>query len=482
MSLACAARAMQAQSSGGDLTRTFCGVSADSRKIGPGELFFALRGPRHDGHSFLRQAFARGAAAAVVEQWSGEGLPEKADTPLLKVTDSLRAMGELARYARRHLTARVAAITGTAGKTATKEMSVAICRRAVGPVFRGPVAATEGSANNLVGVPLTLLNLSGNEEVVILEMGMNALGEIARLTEIADPDFGLITNIGLAHLKPSAESISLDLNPSPVRSLEGVKQAKGELWRTMRPEATALVNLDDPNVVHLAALRGGRQVRYSARQANGAQVYCCASRSLGLEGQEFELAAQGRVVKLRLAAAGAHQRANAVAACALALALGVPLELSAQGLAEFAPLPMRGEMRWLGENTVIINDIYNANPVSMAASLRMLAELPAQRRIAVLGDMRELGDMAAEAHRELGRLAADLGLDLLLAIGDFAAELASGARQAGMEPWQVSVFETRAQVADHLLALLKPGDRVLLKASRAVGLETVLEQLEKAHL
>ncbi len=482
MSLAQAAQAMQAQPSAGDLARTFCAVSTDSRKVAPGELFFALRGPKHDGHSFLRQAFARGAVAAVVERWPNGGLPEKADATLLKVHDSLRAIGELARQARQNLAARVAAITGTAGKTATKAMSAAVCRRAVGQVFKGPVAATARSENNLVGVPLTLLNLKGDEEVVILEMGMNALGEIARLTEIADPDFGLITNIGLAHLKPSAQSISLDASPSPLLSLEGVTQAKGELWRGMRPEATAVVNLDDPHVARLAAERGGRQVRYSARPTEQAQVCCRTARGLGLAGQELTLAAGGGFAKVNLAAAGAHQRANAVAACALTFALGVPLTLIAQGLAEFAPLPMRGETRTLGADTVVINDAYNANPVSMAAALQMLAELPGTRRIAVLGDMRELGDMSDEAHREIGRLAGALKLDLLLAVGDFAAELALGARRAGMEPSQIVVFETRAQLADYLVSVLEPGDRVLLKASRAVALETVLERLEKAQL
>jgi UDP-N-acetylmuramoyl-tripeptide--D-alanyl-D-alanine ligase len=482
MSLAQAAQAMQAQPSGGDLTRTFRGVSADSRSVSQDELFVALRGPKQDGHNFLRQAFARGAVAAVVERWPGEGLPEKAEATLLKVHDSLHAIGELARHARRNLKARVAAITGTAGKTATKEMSAAICRRAADKIFGGPVAATAGSQNNLVGVPLTLLNLRGDEAVVILELGMNAFGEIARLTQIADPDFGLITNIGLAHLKPSSESISLDSSPAPLRSLDGVRQAKGELWRAMRPEATAVVNLDDPNVASLAVERGGHQVRYSVHPAHEAQVHCRAVRDLGLDGQELTLVAGADTARIRLAALGAHQRANAVAACALAFALGVPLPLIAQGLLRFAALPMRGETRTLGADTIIINDAYNANPVSMAASLRTLAELPGQRRIAVLGDMRELGDLSREAHREIGRLCGALKLDLLLLIGDFAPEVALGASKAGMAPSQVIIFETPAQLAEHLHSVLKPGDRVLLKASRAVALEKVLEELEKARI
>jgi UDP-N-acetylmuramoyl-tripeptide--D-alanyl-D-alanine ligase len=473
---------MKAEIPAGALTGTFSGASTDSRKVGPGELFFALRGHKHDGNSFLKQAFARGAVAAVVDRWPDGGLPEKADAPLLKVRDALHAMGELARQARREIRARVVAITGTAGKTATKEMTALICREAVGRSFKGSVAATARSENNLIGVPLTLLNLSGDEDVVILEMGMNAYGEIARLTEIADPDFGLITNIGLAHLKASPQSISLNGKPSPLLSLDGVKQAKGELWRGMHPGAVAVVNLDDTNVRQLAAQRGGPQVLYSAHATEGAQVYCGAFRELGFEGQELTLNAKNEAVKLHLPIPGAHQRGNAVAACALAVALGIPLPLVAQAVTKFAPLPMRGELRRLGADTVVINDAYNANPLSMAASLRTLAELPGSRRIAVLGDMRELGDMSAQAHRDIGRLVSDLKLDLLLATGDFASDLAAGAREAGMEPSRVCTFQTSTQLGDHLASILKPGDRVLLKASRAAALERVIEWLEKANI
>ncbi len=463
--------------------KTFCGATTDSRKVKGGELFVALRGPRNDGHNFVGQAFARGAAAAVVERWPIEGLPERVNRPVLRVQSSLHALGELARFARQKLKARVAAITGTAGKTGTKEMAATICRTAVGKVLSGPVAATESSQNNLVGLPLTLLNLEGDEEVVVLEMGMNALGEIARLTAIADPDVGLITNIGLAHLRPSPGSISLNSAPRPVLSLEGVAQAKGELWREMKPQGVAVVNLDDPKVVRLARQRGGKQVRFSLDFANRqAEVRCGGVRELGLDGQEFELVVGTEKVRVRLTLPGTHQRANAVASAALCHALGIPAAIIAEGLGAFRPLSMRGEMVRLGHDIIVINDAYNANPLSMAASLRTLASLPASRRIAVLGDMRELGEMSQSAHQEIGRLVAELGIDFLLGVGEFAEQLAQGARNAGMDEAKVVVFASVGELTPYLATQLREGDRVLLKASRAVGLEVVLEELKKTYL
>jgi len=465
----------------GGVVESFAGIAVDSRKVRPGELFVAIRGARRDGHDFIREVLERGAGGVVVERWPVADLPDGFKPVVFKVGDSLQALGQIAAAARRNLAARVVAITGTAGKTTTKQMTVEVLRAAVGAVLSGGVGASEGSENNLVGLPITILKLDGTEAAVVLEMGMNALGEIARMTEIADPDAGLITNIGLAHLRPSPTSLSLGGGPVALDSLDGVVRAKGELWAGMRRDGLAIVNLDDPRVAKLGAARGGPVLTYSRRSDAAAELWCQQRRERGVEGQSFILCAGGERTEVELAAAGEHNLSNALAAAAVGVAFKIPAALIAKGLSNFRPVAMRGEVISIGPDVICINDAYNANPVSMAAALRMLAAFPGARRIAALGDMRELGDAAAAAHREMGALAASLKIDRLLAVGELADEIASGARQNGMAPERIAVLAQPIELGAALREILRAGDSVLLKASRAVGLEVVLEQLKQAR-
>ena len=473
------------RATGGELVvsgvaESFAGIAVDSRSIGAGELFVAIRGARRDGHDFIGEVLERGATGVVVERWPIAGLSDRFKPAVVRVGDSLHALGQIAASARGTLSARVVAITGTAGKTTTKAMTVEVLRAAVGSALAGGVGASEGSENNLVGLPITILRLDGTEAAVVLEMGMNALGEIARMTEIADPDIGLITNIGLAHLRPSPGSLSLGAGPVPLDSLEGVIRAKGELWAGMRGDGLKIVNLDDPNVARLAAARGGPALTYSRQPNADADVGCEHRRERGGDGQSFILRAGGKRAEVELAAAGDHHLSNALAAAAVGIAFKIPAGLIAKGLANFRPVAMRGEVISIAPDVICINDAYNANPVSMAAALRMLAAVPGTRRIAALGDMRELGEAAPAAHREMGALAATLKIDRLLAVGEYGEEMARGARENGMTAERIRIFAKTSELGAALGEMVRAGDRVLLKASRAVGLEVVLEQFKRA--
>jgi UDP-N-acetylmuramoyl-tripeptide--D-alanyl-D-alanine ligase len=480
ISLAQVRRATGGELVASGIAESFAGIAVDSRSTGAGELFVAIRGARRDGHDFIREVLERGATGVVVERWPIVGVPDRFKPAVVRVGDSLHALGQIAASARSALSARVVAITGTAGKTTTKAMTVEVLRAGVGSALAGGVGASTGSENNLVGLPITILRLDGTEAAVVLEMGMNALGEIARMTEIADPDIGLITNIGLAHLRPSPGSLSLGAGPMPLDSLEGVIRAKGELWAGMRRDGLAIVNLDDPNVASLAAARGGPTLTYSRQPNADADVGCEHRRERGVDGQNFILRAGGQRAEVELAAAGEHHLSNALAAAAVGIAFRIPAGLIAKGLANFRPVAMRGEVIAIAPDVVCINDAYNANPVSMAAALRMLAAFPGTRRIAALGDMRELGEAAPAAHREMGALAATLKIDRLLAVGEYGEEMARGARANGMTAERIRIFVKPSELGAALGEMVRAGDRILLKASRAVGLEAVLEQFGRA--
>ena len=437
---------------------TFTSVVADSRSVRGGELFVALRGKRRDGHAFVAEAAAGGAGGAVVEQ---EGaLPWPRELSVVRVADTTRALGDLAAFVRGRVAPPVVvAITGSNGKTSSKEMVAAAAARAWGPQ---QVLKTHGNENNLIGLPLTLLRLGGSERAVVLELGMNAFGEIARLTEIARPHYGLITNIGPAHLEG-------------VGSVAGVAQAKAELWRGMEPAATAIVNNEDPWVVRMAAEFRGRRVTFG----RGGDI---EARDVRLHGQpptEFTLSIGGepkaRVV-LRLP--GAHNVANALGAAATAWAAGVDPDTIAQALSEVSASPQRMEITTGPSGINVINDAYNANPASMRAALSALALMERGRKIAVLGGMRELGSAASSAHREIGEAAASLRLDYLLLLEDeHTGALAAGATSAGMPRERVRIGRSHEGIARWLGELCRPGDWVLIKGSRAAEMEKVLDAL-----
>lgn len=420
-------------------------VCTDSRRLTPRCLFVALSGAHHDAHRFAADALRQGAEAVLVER-----LPPGVDEAhALRVPDTLRALGDLAAWTRRRWGGPVVGLTGSNGKTTTKEMIAAICEAAYGSA----VLRTQGNLNNLVGLPLTILGLAGNESVAVLEMGMNAPGEIARLTEIASPDVGLITNVGAAHLEG-------------VGGIEGVARAKGELFAGMRRDGTIAVNMDDERVTRLGAGFPGRRIEFGT----GREVTARAVRDAGWDGVAFTLEIAGRGANVRLAMAGHHNVQNALAAAAAAHGLGLDLETIAAGLAAARAPAMRMEVVRLGNGVAVVNDAYNANPSSMTAALQALSRLSG-RRIAVLGEMRELGAASPALHREIGRTAVELGVELLFAVGPEAEHTAAGARAAGGRT-EIHVCPDAAAAAEAVAALWQPGDAVLVKGSRGPDTET----------
>jgi UDP-N-acetylmuramoyl-tripeptide--D-alanyl-D-alanine ligase len=329
------------------------------------------------------------------------------------------------------------------------------------------VLRTLGTQNNLVGLPLTLLRLAGAEAVAILEMGMNGPGEIWRLAEIACPDVGVVTCVSPAHLEG-------------LGSLHGVAQAKAELYRRLRPSATAVVNADDPLVAAGAEAFPGRHVAFTAAEAPGAAVSASAIDDRGLEGTAVALALAGDTAAVRLAVPGRHNVTNALAAAAVAHALGVDLATVRAGLEAFQPPGMRMEVARLPTGVTVLNDAYNANPASMAAALRTLAASRARRRMAVFGEMRELGAESDRAHRDLGAAAAAVRLDALFLLGAHAGDVRAGAEAAGMPADRIHVAGSHEELAGLLRAACADGDLVLLKGSRGAAMEEVLRRLTGA--
>ncbi|MBP1726289.1 MAG: UDP-N-acetylmuramoyl-tripeptide--D-alanyl-D-alanine ligase [Deltaproteobacteria bacterium] len=442
--------------------RRFSGICTDSRNLRAGELFLALKGDRFDGHDFITQVIEAGAAGVVAarERWeaSDGSLPS---VPVIMVEDTLTALGDLAAFWRRLHPVPLVAITGSNGKTTTKEMVAAIMAR------HCPILKNQANLNNLVGLPLTLLELARGHEAAVVEMGMNHPGEIARLTQIAAPDVGLITNIQPAHLEG-------------LGSIEGIQAAKGELFSGLSSRATIVVNRDDSRVAQLANSFRGRQVGFSTVDP-AADVTLTRILGMDHESTRFILRLGDGTREIRIHVAGRHHLANAVAAAAVAWALKIdPIDI-AEGLASFRPFDKRMEILALAGRAHLINDTYNANPGSMTAALQTLRVLKAGgRAVAVLGDMLELGERSSELHREVGRVAAREGVDYLLAMGKQAHHLLGGATEGGMPSERLIQGSDHGEIARKVQALITPGAWVLVKGSRGMRMEKVVEALLQA--
>ncbi len=436
---------------------TFSSITTDSRRMEPGALFFALRGPRHDGHDFAAEALRGGALACVVDR-EPVGAPP---TRLVRVTDTLRGLGDLAAWTRRQHPMRVVGVTGSNGKTTTKDMIAAVCTAADFPPPRARVLKTEGNLNNLIGLPLMLLRVQGDEAVAVLEMGMNHFGEIARLTEIAQPDFAVITNVGPAHLEGVGGTLA------------GVAQAKGELFAGLSAAAVIAVNLDDEWVRRLAAPFRGRKVTF------GHDADVCARNlvDLGGDGVAFALLVEGRRTRVRLRLIGRHNVSNALAAAAIGYAMGLGIDVIARGLERSVGPAMRMQVRRLANGVTLVNDAYNANPSSVEAALVALRRFSG-RPVVVLGEMWELGDEARRAHHTVGERAAALGVQQLFLLGAHADAMAAGARAGGMGADAVHVCGSHAEVASAVTAQWQPGDVVLVKGSRGMKMDEVVRLLE----
>jgi UDP-N-acetylmuramoyl-tripeptide--D-alanyl-D-alanine ligase len=422
--------------------------SIDSRTIGPGQLFFAVKGERLDGHDFVGAALEQGAAAAVVRKDQLDHYPDR--SRLLAVDDTLVALQTLATAVRKVWGKLLVGVTGSAGKTTTKEAIAHV----LGARFR--VLKSEGNFNNHFGLPLMLLKLEPEHDVAVIEMGMSHAGEIRALAKIAQPEIGVVTNVGPVHLE------FFD-------SVAGIARAKYELIESLPAGGTAVLNADDEYVSQFGRDFKGKVITYGTRAT--ADIRAENVQTRGAEGSEFDVVMAGAREHARLPLVGEHNILNALAAVAVGLARGLKPSEAVGALAILAPPDKRGQVVQLG-NIAVINDCYNSNPKALHAMVDALAAMKAARQIVVAGEMLELGPAAAEMHRAAGRHIAEKKIDVLLGVRGLAQDMVDSARQAGM----TAEFAATPEAAGEWLAReTRDGDVVLLKASRGVKLEKALE-------
>jgi UDP-N-acetylmuramoyl-tripeptide--D-alanyl-D-alanine ligase len=451
---------------GGELLRgssdaVLSGACIDTRRVSSGDLFIAIVGPTHDAHRFLEDALKGGAAGLMIEK--GRALPESApeETTVIAVDETTAALGELAAGHRSEFSGHLIAITGSNGKTTTKEMCASILEAA------GPCLKNEGNLNNQFGLPLTLLRREASHGRVVVEIGMNHRGEIAPLAAIAKPTVGVITNVGTAHIEHlgSREEIALE---------------KGDLIAGLPAGATAVVNGDDALASAQAERTDARVVRFG--MGPDADVRAEDVQVREGRGFAFDLCAPEGRAAVQVDGVGDPTVANALAAAAAALAADATLAQVAEGLAAYRTVGGRMQRIDAPGGVVVLNDTYNANPQSMEAALRTLVRVHGTgRALFVAGSMGELGDQAEPAHAELGRHVAASGIDFLFALGEYAPTIAAAATAAGMDRDRVQVGADHADLTARIVEVLEPGDWVLVKGSRAMQMERVVEALAKGE-
>jgi UDP-N-acetylmuramoyl-tripeptide--D-alanyl-D-alanine ligase len=434
------ARAMRA--AGNPPAVKVTGWSVDTRTQKAGDLYFALRGPNHDGHDFVGAAVAQGAAGVVVERRTGA--PNE-----LVVSDTLEALQELAAWARANWGGTVVGVTGSAGKTTTKDAIAQLL------AVELPVGKTVGNFNNHVGVPLSILSLEDGCRAAVLEIGMNHAGEIRRLAAIAKPNIGVVTNVGYAH----AEYFD---------SIEGVAAAKRELIEALPRDGVAVLNADDPRVVEFRGAHPGRSVTFGFSE--GADVRGEAAQ-FSADGARFRAAG----VDFETGLAGRHAVMNLLAAIAVAGVLGIAPERLREAVRTIASGKMRGQ-RSEHNGMVVWNDCYNSNPEAAQSMIDVLRETPAASRIAVLGEMLELGRAGEELHRQVGRYAAEHGIDWLIGVRGQARAMVEAAAAAGLPRGRARFFEDPAEAGEFARLTAGPGDAILFKGSRGVKVERAIER------
>jgi UDP-N-acetylmuramoyl-tripeptide--D-alanyl-D-alanine ligase len=422
------------------------GWSIDSRTVNPGDLFFAIRGENQDGHAYVNGAFDRGAIAAVVsDDISAPG------GPLLQVRDTLAALQILGLWARRRWAKPVVAITGSAGKTTTKDAVAALL------ATRFKVGKTAGNLNNHLGVPLSLLRMPGGAEVGVMELGMNHAGEIRALATLAEPQIGVVTNVGYAHIES-------------LESVDAIALAKRELIESLPPDGVAVLNADDPRVLAFRDMFSGRVVTYGL------------SEQAELRGDNVEILPEGVAfsvsgVRFRSALLGRHGIQNVLAALAVATIFGIELSGLASAVGRLVPGRMRGERR-LWRSVTILDDCYNSNPDAVRFMIDVLKGESAGRRIAVLGEMLELGSWAEKLHAEVGEYAASSGIDVIIGIQGAARPLVDAASRRAAAGQETYFFEEPEPAGAFLRRFVKPGDAILFKGSRGTHVERALAAME----
>ena len=429
-----------------ELALSVSSVSIDSRSLKPGALFTALPGENTDGHQYIDNAFAAGAVCALVERVPADYDGTK---PLVIVPDTAAALKTLAQSYRQRFDIPLVGVTGSVGKTTTKDLIYAVLSE------RFQTHRTEGNFNNELGVPLTLFGLQPQHEAAVVEMGISDFGEMSRLTQMARPTAAVFTAIGDAHLEF-------------LHDRDGVMRAKAEIVGSMPPDGKIFLNGDD------SIQRGFNFEHPKVYYGTGADCDVRAERieNLGLEGTRFEIHAEGCVIPARVQAFGTHMVYPALAAAAVGLSLGVDAAEIARGIERYQPESARSRTRCCEGNVTVIDDCYNANPTSMAAALESLAALSG-RRVAILGDMRELGDNADSMHRDIGALCVKLGIERLITVGELAEQIHIGAGSRAGDRY----FTDKGELSGALPELLSEGDVILVKASHGLHLEKVVDDI-----
>ena len=415
------------------------GWSVDTRTLAPGDLFFALRGPNHDGNAHVAQALAKGAVAAVADR--------DVDAPALRVADSLVALQHLASAARAEWNGDVVGVTGSAGKTTTKDVIAEMVTEGFS------TEKTQGNLNNHIGLPLSLLRLNESARVAVLEMGMNHAGEIRELARIARPNVGVVTNVGWAHIE------SFD-------SIDGIATAKRELIEELGPQGVAVLNADDDRVAAFAKAHTGRSILYG--QSPRADVRA-EDVEYSLDGVRFRVG----TTAFETALTGRHNVSNILAGLATASVFGIAPDRLTQRVRDLRPAKMRGE-RLTHNGILIYNDCYNSNPDAARAMIDVLRDTPAKRRIAVLGEMLELGRLAEALHSDVGNYAAKAGIDVLVGIRGASCYTLDAAKLSGLADDAAFFFDEAKDAGELVRSIAKPGDAILFKGSRGVHVEDAL--------
>lgn len=432
-----------------------CGVVLDSRQVEPGFLFIATKGERVDGHRFIPQVMQKGAAGAVCEE-----VPENEDGIYIQVEDSFQALKDIARFYRQQLDLKVIGITGSVGKTSTKEFIASVLET------KYKVLKTEGNFNNEVGLPLTVLKIREEHEAAVLEMGISDFGEMHRLSEIAKPDICVLTNIGQCHLEN-------------LKSREGILKAKTEIFDFMQEDGTVCINGDDDMLRTIEAVKGRRPMTFGKEKSN--RVYAEKTENKGLFGSSAEIHIDGETFDAAIPLPGEHMVYNALAAACVGSLMGLSTEQIREGIAAVRPVGGRSHIIRL-EGWVLIDDCYNANPVSVCAALDLLSAA-LTRKAAVLGDMFELGENEREMHAEVGAYAVQKGIDVIICIGALSETMFWRAREeagkAGRTSENIYYFADKQEFLIKSGEILQKGDTVLVKASHGMAFEEIVRALEE---
>ena len=445
----------------GSAAKAFRGVSINSRTIEKEELFVCIQGENFDGHNFLGEAINKGAAGIILSDpvhLSGNMISGGNSPFVIQSQNTLRALQDLAGYQRTRFPFQVVAVTGTNGKSTTKEMIASIIET------KYKTLKTQGNLNNHIGLPLTLLARKPEHEVGVLEMGMSAAGEIKRLAEIAKPDIGVITNISVGHL-------------DQLKTVKDVQAAKGELFDSINKEGTAIVNADDPLVLELAKSLRVKKITYGIAQSSDVQASNIQNE--GSSGFTFTAKVFNQKISVKLSQIGYCNIYNALAALATGHSLGISGKDMSRGLENYQQIPQRNEQIHY-EGVTLINDAYNANPQSMREALKTLSEFNTQgKRFLIIGDMLELGPLSESAHHELGQEIILSNVDHLVTVGPLASLVAESAKKNPRHPLQIGKFNTHAEAVSYLLRNVEKGDCLLIKGSRGAKMENIIQEYLK---